>query len=51
MEITLITGEKATLTIDTTGDRTLTPWEGGEALALHDSEGDGDKISALLPEA
>lgn len=51
MEITLTTGEKATLTIDSTGDRTLTPWEGGEALALRDSEGDGDKINELLPVA
>lgn len=47
-EITLSTGEHATLMIDENGDRTLIPYEGGNALSLRDSEGDADRIDHLL---
>jgi hypothetical protein len=41
-------GQKFDFSVDENGDRTLSPWEGGAALVLRDSEGDGDKINEIL---
>ena len=44
-------GSRVDLTIDENGDQTLTPWEGGESLALHSTEGDQDRIDEIVLES
>lgn len=51
MTLTLHDGTRADLSIDENGDQTLTPWDGGEALSIHSTEGDQDKIDEIVLES
>ena len=49
--LTLPDGTRADLYVDGYGDRSIIPWDGEYALALHDSEGDADRINEILTTA